>query len=177
VNAWAKAHPDIVAQFVKDNPGTPHPQASDLAVVFFEHFSKDHPGTFPCSVTQTSAGGKPVAAIAPTVDCTDIRSDFFDMWRQDHPDAPLADVPGDYVTASASGLDPDITLDNAEFQLGRVADKWAQDLRRNPERVREEIQAMLQTRAFSPGGGLFGGPIVNVLQMNLALRSRYGAPP
>ena len=35
---------------------------------------------------------------------------------------------------------------------------------------------MLRDNAFSPGGGLFGEPIVNVLTMNLALRNHYGAP-
>jgi potassium-transporting ATPase KdpC subunit len=42
--------------------------------------------------------------------------------------------------------------------------------------VKQEIQAMLHAQAFSPGHGLFGRPVVNVLQMNLALRKRYGAP-
>src|SRR4029077_19969666 len=36
VDEWAKAHPEAVAQFVKDNPATPAPAATDLAVVFFE---------------------------------------------------------------------------------------------------------------------------------------------
>src|SRR5208282_6856838 len=36
VDAWTKAHPAIVAQFIKDNPGTPQPKAADLAVVFFK---------------------------------------------------------------------------------------------------------------------------------------------
>ena len=99
------------------------------------------------------------------------------MWRQDHPDAPLADVPGDYVTASGSGLDPHITVENAEFQLDRVANKWAQDLKRDPTQVRQEVEAIVKAHAFSPGGGLFGEPIVNVLELNLALRDRYGAPP
>ena len=98
------------------------------------------------------------------------------MWREEHPDVQLQDVPGDYVTASGSGLDPDITLVNAEFQLDRVAGKWAVDLKRDPTQMKQEIEAILHQHAFSPGGGLFGEPIVNVLEVNLALRSRYGAP-
>jgi K+-transporting ATPase ATPase C chain len=35
---------------------------------------------------------------------------------------------------------------------------------------------MLHQHAFTPGGGLFGEPIVNVLELNLELRHRYGAP-
>src|SRR5271154_747590 len=40
VSNWAIAHAPVVAQFIKDNPTTPQPQPSDLAVVFFETFSK-----------------------------------------------------------------------------------------------------------------------------------------
>jgi potassium-transporting ATPase KdpC subunit len=101
---------------------------------------------------------------------------FFLMWREEHPEAKLQDVPGDYVTTSGSGLDPHITLANAEFQLDRVAAKWAEDLKREPVEVKREVEAILQQHAFSPGGGLFGEPIVNVLEVNLALRGRYGAP-
>ncbi|MBV8522072.1 MAG: hypothetical protein JOY71_08095 [Acetobacteraceae bacterium] len=95
----------MVAQFVKDNPGTPNPSASDLAVIFFDHFSKDHPGMFPSSVTHPGADGKDVTEIAPLKEGSDIQSVFFDMWRQDHPDALLQNVPGDLVTAPGSGLD------------------------------------------------------------------------
>jgi potassium-transporting ATPase KdpC subunit len=176
VDDWSKAHPDLVADFVKANPGTPQPKASDLAVVFFEHFSKDHPGMFPSAVTHKGPDGKDVTEIEPVKDGSDIQSMFFEMWREDHPDAQLQDVPGDYVTTSGSGLDPDITVQNAEFQLDRVAAKWAEDLKRNPTQVRQEIETILQQHTFSPGAGLFGEPIVNVLEINLALRGRYGAP-
>ena len=176
VDAWAKANPDIVAQFVKDNPGTPQPKASDLAVVFFEHFSQDHPGMFPSAVAHPGADGKTVTEIAPVKDGSDIQSFFFEMWREDHPDVVLQEVPGDLVTASGSGLDPHITLQNAEFQLDRVADKWAQDLKRDPAQIKHEIAGMLQDHAFSPGNGLFGESIVNVLELNLELRKLYGAP-
>jgi K+-transporting ATPase ATPase C chain len=176
VDAWAKANPDAVAQFVKDNPAMPEPKASDLAVVFFEHFSKDHPGMFPSSVTRPGPDGKDVTEIAPVKEGSDIQSMFFEMWRSEHPDADLQEVPGDFVTASGSGLDPHITLRNAEFQLDRVAAKWATDLKRDPPQVKQEIETLLRSHAFSPGGGLFGEPIVSVLELNLELRRRYGTP-
>ena len=98
------------------------------------------------------------------------------MWRQDHPDAALQDVPGDLVTTSGSGLDPHITLQNAEFQLDRVAGKWAADLKRDPNGVRKEIEEILEQKAFAPLGGLAGEKMVNVLEVNMELRSRYGTP-
>ncbi|MBV8773215.1 MAG: potassium-transporting ATPase subunit C [Deltaproteobacteria bacterium] len=177
INDWAKNHKVIVADWIKQNPSTPQPQASDLAVVFFEHFSADNPGKFPSAVTKTMPGGKTQTVIEPVASGSDIQSTFFDMWRQEHPTAELQDVPGDMVTTSGSGLDPDITLENAEYQLDRVSAKWAQDLKRDPSQVRHEIQQMLDERAFAPMHGLWGEKIVNVLEINLELRNQYGAPP
>jgi K+-transporting ATPase ATPase C chain len=80
------------------------------------------------------------------------------------------------VTTSASGLDPDITLDNAEYQLDRVSGAWAKDTKRDQGQVRTEIDQMVQADADAPVGGLFGEKFVNVLQLNLALRNKYGQP-
>lgn len=176
VAGWAKAHPDLVAAFVKANPDTPNPAPSDLAVTFFEQYSKEYPGTFPSAVTQTGPDGKPVTSIRPVGSGSDIQSIFFDMWLTDHPGVRLQKIPGDFVTTSGSGLDPDITLENAEYQLPRVAAKWAHDLKRDPSSVQSEIAAMLKQYEFSPGYGLFGEPMINVLKINLQLRKRYGAP-
>src|SRR5271170_3188479 len=55
IDAWAKAHPSVVQDWIKSNPATPKPQASDLAVVFFETFSSEHPGKFPSAVTTAAA--------------------------------------------------------------------------------------------------------------------------
>ena len=128
----------------RTTPRSPNPQPSDLAVVFFETFSKENPGRFPSAVTANGPDGKPVTKIQPVKDGSDIQSNFFDMWRQEHPDIALQDVPGDLVTTSASGLDPHITLQNAEYQLDRVASKWAADLKRDPAEVRQEIESLLQ---------------------------------
>lgn len=176
VDAWAKQNPDVVAQWVKDNPGTPQPKAADLAVVFFEHFSKNHPGRFPAAATHPGPDGKPVTAIEPVQEGTDIQSTFFYLWRQEHPEVALEDVPGDLVTSSGSGLDPDITLQNARFQLDRVASKWAKDANRDEAMVRRQIESILQGHARAPLGGLFGEKLVNVLEINLELRTLFGPP-
>jgi len=175
VDEWAKKHPDVVAQWKKDNPGTPDPKAADLAIVFFETFSKENPGKFPSAVQHQDAG-KTVTTVEAVNQGSDIQSIFFDMWRQEHADASIENVPADMVTASGSGLDPHISLQNAEYQLDRVSQKWADDTKRDPKQVRSEIEQLLQQEASAPFGGLVGESFVNVLQVNLALRDRYGEP-
>jgi K+-transporting ATPase ATPase C chain len=176
VDAWTKTHDDVVKDWIKKNPATPQPKATDLAVVFFETFSNEHPGTFPLPVTKTGADGKQTTEIQPVKTGSDIQSIFFDMWRADHPDAALNDVPGDLVTTSASGLDPDITLANAEFQLDRVAAKWADDKKLKVDDVRKDIEGLLQEKAYAPWGGTIGEKLVNVLDVNLGLHKKYGDP-
>jgi K+-transporting ATPase ATPase C chain len=175
VDAWAKAHPALVEKWIKDNPDTASPAAADLAVIFFDSFSNDQPGQFPGAV-QHHADGQTTTTIEPVKEGTDIQSNFFDMWRQEHADADLEEVPADMVMASGSGLDPHITLDNALVQLDRVAAQWAKDTRRAEADVRSEIKNVLEQRATAPGAGLFGPKLVNVLEVNLDLRARYGAP-
>ena len=148
---------------MKNNPGTPQPKAADMAVLFFENFSKDNPGRFPSAVTETK-NGKSVTSIQPVKEGSDIQSNFFDMWRQEHADADLQDVPGDMVTTSGSGLDPHITLINAEYQLDRVASKWAADTKQDPAKVRQQIEEIIQEKTFAPLGGLAGEKMINVLE-------------
>jgi K+-transporting ATPase ATPase C chain len=82
-------------------------------------------------------------------------------YRSDNGLATNAPVPADAVTASGSGLDPHISLANAEIQIARVAK--ARGLSEN--RVRELVKQNTAGRDL----GVFGEPRVNVMTLNFAL--------
>ena len=79
-----------------------------------------------------------------------------------------AAVPVDAVTASGSGLDPDISIANAELQAPRVAEARGMPL----GTVLDVIRAHRRGRT----AGFLGEPRVNVLEINLALDERLEAP-
>jgi K+-transporting ATPase, C subunit len=74
-------------------------------------------------------------------------------------------VPVDLVTSSASGLDPDISIAAARYQIPRIAK--AGDI--NPT----VLQHLVQENTHYPLLGYIGEPVVNVLKLNLALHARY----
>ncbi len=76
---------------------------------------------------------------------------------------PGVPVPVDLVTTSASGLDPDISVAAAEFQILRVARE-----RKIPEAAVRDLVARYTEGRFL---GLLGEPRVHVLDLNLALES------
>ncbi len=76
------------------------------------------------------------------------------------------EIPADAVTASGSGLDPDISVANAEIQAARVAKARGM----TASAIQQFIVQATDGRAF----GLWGEPHVNVLKLNLALDGQTG---
>ncbi|HEX6514003.1 MAG TPA: potassium-transporting ATPase subunit C [Nocardioidaceae bacterium] len=74
-------------------------------------------------------------------------------------------VPADAVTASASGLDPDISPEYAHLQAPRIARERGIGV--------AEVQSLIKEQTNGRALGLLGQPGVNVLELNLALDERY----
>lgn len=72
-------------------------------------------------------------------------------------------IPADAVTASGSGLDPHISLRNAELQAPRVAKARSLSV--------EKVSELVRANTDGTGFGILGEPGVNVLKLNLALDS------
>ncbi len=78
-----------------------------------------------------------------------------------HSENPRAPIPIDAVTTSASGLDPNISVAYAEFQVPRIS----RERKMSEEAVRQLVRKHTHQRQF----GLLGEPRVNALELNLAL--------
>jgi potassium-transporting ATPase KdpC subunit len=153
VSAWMKTHEPEVTAWKKANPGQ-EPKPADLAQPFFlsnaAKFHKDWP-----KLIDDSSWSVPAV--------------FFDSWLQDHPEVKLEQVPADMVMASGSGLDPHITLKNAHYQLPRIVDAWAKKIGADKNKVHAAVAKLLEGSKEAPLGGLAGVPLINVLEVNLAL--------
>jgi potassium-transporting ATPase KdpC subunit len=107
----------------------------------------------------TSSGGSNLGPTSRKLN--DAIKERLAAYRAENGLSESAPVPADAVTASGSGLDPHISLQNAELQIPRVV--TARGVAE--EKVRELIRQNTNGRDF----GVFGEPGVNVLQLNRAL--------
>jgi K+-transporting ATPase ATPase C chain len=85
-----------------------------------------------------------------------------------HQSSAVTLLPADAVTASGSGLDPDISPDFATLQVARVAK--ARGL------AEDQVKALVEARIQWPVVGIFGEARVNVLLLNMALDGLNSIP-
>jgi K+-transporting ATPase ATPase C chain len=84
-----------------------------------------------------------------------------DTFLKHNPGVNKADIPVDLLTASGSGLDPDISVDAAKIQVKRIA-----AVRHIPE---QRLLQLVTDNTEKPLWGLFGPSYINVLKLNIAL--------
>ena len=84
-----------------------------------------------------------------------------ESYRKDNDMPPSARVPADAATTSASGLDPHISVANAEIQSARVARARGMEV--------AAVQRLVRQNTAGRQFGILGEPGVNVLKLNLAL--------
>ena len=207
--AWAKDHPSVAKKWKEANTGaTDEAKPDDLVTFFYADYDKN-PKDWPPLESGEMVDGAKSAVIKPDAQPSDVQSTFFDMWLSERVTAgnldPLKDfeqVPADMVTASGSGLDPDISLANAEYQrptvvqgvVGKLASDYvARDENKGltdeakkklqdslAEKLTPQVDAavgeLLKQQAYRPMWGLTGdGQLVNVLRLNLAVKAKMDA--
>jgi K+-transporting ATPase ATPase C chain len=106
-----------------------------------------------------SSGGSNLGPLSQKL--VDQVKDRITAYRAENHLAPDVALPADAVTASGSGLDPHISLRNAELQVARVAAARGVSL--------DRIKRLMETCIDGPNLGFLGEPGINVLKLNLAL--------
>jgi K+-transporting ATPase ATPase C chain len=99
------------------------------------------------------------------------------QFRQDNGLAADATLPADIVTASGSGLDPNISVDAANLQVNRLIEARKKLGGNNASITAEKVKELITKNTDGRDLGVLGEPRVNVLKLNLDLDSTFGAPP
>ncbi|NGZ77245.1 potassium-transporting ATPase subunit KdpC [Saccharibacillus alkalitolerans] len=84
-------------------------------------------------------------------------------WQAENPDVPVSELPIDLITNSGSGLDPHISPAAAEAQIPRVSAATGI--------AADKLQKMIEANTQGRSLGLFGAPVVNVLELNLEVQA------
>ena len=125
-----------------------------------KHFWSRPSATAPQPYNGVASGGSNLGPLNPAL--TDGIKSRIDALHAADP-TNKAPIPVDLVTASASGLDPDISLAAAFYQAPRVARERGAPL--------EAVRTLIAAHAHGRWLGILGEPRVNVLELNLALDS------
>ncbi|WP_284286273.1 potassium-transporting ATPase subunit KdpC [Alicyclobacillus fastidiosus] len=82
------------------------------------------------------------------------------------PGTPIDSIPPDMVESSASGLDPDISIQDAMLQIPRISKATGLS--------QSSLQALVKQNEQGPSLGIWGTSMVNVMNLNLALEKQMG---
>lgn len=93
-------------------------------------------------------------------------ADDIASFQKANPTVQKKDIPSDLITASASGLDPDISVQAATVQIDRIAKATGLS--------KETLKTMIQHNTKNKFLGVFGEPTINVVKLNIELAKAIG---
>ena len=131
------------------------------------------PGTTP-PAGATPVAGKPNSYYVPGSYLGIVT--YAKLFRQENGLAPGIPLPADIVTASGSGLDPDISVAAAYLEVNRVVATRKALGGKNRRVTVDQVNALVTQHIQWPLLGFLGDPYVNVLELNRALDTLYGPP-
>lgn len=117
----------------------------------------------PSSVDYNAAGSCGSNKSAGNPEYLDVVKARIDTFLVHNPTIKKADIPSDIVTASGSGLDPDISVEAAMIQVPRIS--------KIRNRNESEIYKLVKSQIEKPLFGIFGTTKINVLKLNIALNT------
>jgi potassium-transporting ATPase KdpC subunit len=101
---------------------------------------------------------------------------YAELFRKENGLSPNTPLPADIITASGSGLDPDISVEAALLQVNRVVNARRALGGKNAAITPEKVKALIAQDTQARDLGILGEPRVNVLELNLALDATYSPP-
>ncbi len=132
------------------------------AALVGQNFSKDHYFWGRPSAVDYNAAGSAGSNKGPSnPDYLALVQSRIDSFLVHNPQVPQKDIPAELVTASGSGLDPDLSPAAAKIQVARIS------LSRNIPA--DKLYQLIEEHTQKPLLGMFGPPKVNVLHLNIAL--------
>jgi len=124
-----------------------------------DHYFHPRPSAAGAGYDAASSGGSNLGPTSQKL--KDAIQERLATYRAKNGLAADAEVPADAVTASGSGLDPHISVKNAELQTARVAKSRNLSV--------GKVSELIAANTAKPGLGLLGDAGVNVLKLNLAI--------
>ncbi|BCL83855.1 potassium-transporting ATPase KdpC subunit [Ktedonobacteria bacterium brp13] len=132
------------------------------------------PGT-PVPANATPVPGHPHIYLVPAT-YAGIKT-YAAQFRKENGLAPTTPLPADIVTASGSGLDPDISVEAALLQVKRIVQARHALGGKNTGITAANLRALIKKHTSGRDLGILGEPRVKVLELNLDLDTLYGGPP
>ncbi|MFB5191364.1 potassium-transporting ATPase subunit KdpC [Alicyclobacillus fastidiosus] len=121
-----------------------------------------HPRPSAVNYAANASGGSNLGPSNPAL-LSEVKQNIQRVEEQ-NPGTPVSAIPPDMVESSASGLDPDISVQDALIQVPRIAKESGLS--------EDDLHNLVNQYEQRPVLGIWGEPMINVLQVNLAIEQR-----